>query len=46
MARLTEWLGKKTLNPLISARHALAQGAEAIRDVRERRAVGKVVVLP
>jgi NADPH2:quinone reductase len=46
MARLVEWLGRGTLKPLVSARYPLAQGAEAIREVRERRAVGKVVVLP
>ncbi|HUP28877.1 MAG TPA: NADPH:quinone oxidoreductase family protein, partial [Usitatibacter sp.] len=46
MAQLVEWVAAGTLKPLVSARYPLAQGAEAIRDVRERRARGKVVVLP
>ena len=46
LAQLVEWVAAGTLKPLVSARYALAQGAEAIRDVRERRARGKVVVLP
>ena len=46
MAQLVEWVASETLKPLVSARYPLAQGGEAIRDVRERRARGKVVVLP
>lgn len=46
MAQLVEWVAAETLKPLVSARYLLAQGGEAIRDVRERRALGKVVVLP
>jgi NADPH2:quinone reductase len=32
------------IRPLISARYALADGADAIRELAERRATGKVVV--
>ena len=46
MAQLVEWLAEKRLAPMISARYPLANGDEAIRAVRERRAIGKLLVLP
>ena len=46
MARLVEWLANGKLRPHIGARYPLAEGGQAIADVRERRAVGKVLVLP
>ena len=46
MAQLVAWLAAGELRPHIGARYPLARGAEAIADVRERRAVGKVLVLP
>ena len=46
MAQLVAWLGEGALRPHIGARYALAQGGQAIADVRERRAIGKVLVLP
>ena len=46
MAELAAWLAEGKLRPHIGARYPLAEGAKAIADVRERRAVGKVLVLP
>jgi NADPH2:quinone reductase len=46
MAQLVAWLAEGKLRPHIGARYRLAEGARAIADVRERRAVGKVLVLP
>ena len=44
--RLVEWLEAGKIRPHISARYPLARGAEALREVEERRAKGKVLVLP
>ena len=46
MAQLVSWLAEGKLRPHIGARYPLAEGGKAIADVRERRAVGKVLVLP
>jgi NADPH:quinone reductase len=46
MAQLVAWLAAGKLQPRIGARYPLARGAEAIAQVRERRAIGKVLVLP
>jgi NADPH2:quinone reductase len=46
MAQLVAWLAEGRLRPHIGARYPLAKGGEAIAEVRERRAVGKVLVLP
>lgn len=46
MRELVGWLAEGALRPHIGARYPLAEGARAIADVRERRAVGKVLVLP
>ena len=46
MAQLLEWLQAGRIRPFISARYPLARGIEAILDVKERRARGKVLVLP
>ena len=46
MAQLVAWLAEGALRPHIGARYALAQGGQAIADVRERRAIGTVLVLP
>jgi NADPH:quinone reductase len=45
MQRLVAWLADGGLRPHIGARYALAEGARAIADVRERRAIGKVLVV-
>jgi NADPH2:quinone reductase len=44
--RLVEWLAAGRIRPHISARYPLQRGAEALREVEERRAKGKVLVLP
>jgi NADPH2:quinone reductase len=42
--QLFDWYGQGLLNPAIGHRFALAQTAEAMRVVFERRALGKVVI--
>ena len=44
--RMFEWIAQGRLNPHISARFALAEGARALEHLLARRATGKVVVLP
>ncbi|HET7728905.1 MAG TPA: NADPH:quinone oxidoreductase family protein [Usitatibacter sp.] len=46
MAQLVGWLARGELDPYIGSRHALRDGARALAEVRERRARGKVLVLP
>jgi len=46
MRQLVDWLADGALRPHIAARYPLAQGLQAIADVRDRRAIGKVLVLP
>jgi NADPH2:quinone reductase len=45
-AQLVAWLREGRVKPHVSARYPLERGAEALRDVEQRRARGKVVVLP
>jgi NADPH2:quinone reductase len=40
------WVAEGKLNPHVSARYRLADGARALEDLMNRRATGKVVVLP
>lgn len=42
--RLTELLAAGYLRPIVGQVHELAAGAEALRDLAERRAIGKVVI--
>jgi NADPH2:quinone reductase len=44
--QLLEWLAAGKIKPHISASYPLAQGVEGLRDVQERRVMGKVVILP
>jgi NADPH2:quinone reductase len=44
--QLFSWLGDGTLKPLVSSRYPLARGIEALQEVAQRRAKGKVVILP
>ena len=44
--QLLEWLAAGKLRPYISARYPLKQGIEALREVQERRAKGKVLIVP
>ena len=46
MAELVAWLAEGRLKPHIGARYPLERGAEAIAQVRDRHAIGKVLVLP
>ncbi|MBM3361074.1 MAG: NADPH:quinone oxidoreductase family protein [Betaproteobacteria bacterium] len=43
---LVAWLKQGRIKPLISGRYALAEGAQAILELSQRRARGKLVVLP
>ena len=44
MARLTELVGTGALRPVIGQTYPLAEGAQALRDIDERRATGKVIL--
>lgn len=44
--RMFGWIAEGKLNPHISARFSLAEGARALEHLLARRATGKVVVLP
>lgn len=46
LMQLATWLREGRIHPLISARYPLAEGREALRRVFERRAVGKVLIVP
>ena len=46
LAELMGWLRGGQLKPLVSQRYALADTPQALRDVAERRVVGKVVIEP
>jgi NADPH:quinone reductase len=44
--QLLEWLAQGKLRPHVSARYPLERGVEALREVQERRAKGKVLIVP
>ncbi|WP_310569660.1 NADPH:quinone oxidoreductase family protein [Gemmatimonas sp.] len=46
LAQLMQWAVDGTIVPVVSARYPLAQSAEALRAMLDRRVVGKVVVVP
>jgi NADPH2:quinone reductase len=46
IAELVEWWRAGKLKPHTSAIHKMDQAADAFRDMAERRAMGKVVVVP
>jgi NADPH2:quinone reductase len=46
LKQLGEWFGQGKLRPHVSARYPLAQAAQALKDMAERRVMGKVVLLP
>lgn len=46
LQRLAGWIASGQVRPLISARYSLSQTAGALRDLLERRVVGKVVIEP
>ena len=45
-AQLLKWLGEGKIKPHVSAKYPLDQGIEALREVQERRAKGKVLIVP
>jgi NADPH2:quinone reductase len=46
MARLLGWLAEGKLRPHVSRTYALAETAQALVDLRDRRATGKLVIKP
>jgi NADPH2:quinone reductase len=46
MMQLQTWLESGKINPLVSRTYSLAETAQALVDLRERRATGKLVVVP
>ncbi|AFT85845.1 NADPH:quinone oxidoreductase family protein [Paraburkholderia phenoliruptrix] len=40
------WIGEGKLKPYVSARYSLDETARALRDMAERRVIGKVVITP
>jgi len=46
LMQLATWLREGRIRPTIAARYPLADGREALRHVFERRAVGKVLIIP
>jgi NADPH2:quinone reductase len=46
LAQLLEWVAQGTIAPVVSARYPISSGAAALRDILERRVVGKVVITP
>lgn len=46
LAQITKWIAEGKLKPHVSARIPLARGGEAIRMLMDRKAQGKVVVVP
>lgn len=46
LKELGEWFGQGKLRPHVSATYPLAQAALALKDMAERRVMGKVVLLP
>lgn len=44
--QLLQWLASGAIRPHISQRFPLARAADALREVAERRATGKVIVVP
>jgi NADPH2:quinone reductase len=46
MAQLLGWLAQGRLRPLVSKQYPLAETPQALRDLLDRRAVGKLVIRP
>ena len=46
LAQITKWIAEGKLNPHVSAKIPLARAGEAIRLLMDRKAQGKVVVVP
>lgn len=46
VAVMFDWIAQGRLNPHVSARYRLAEGARALQDLMNRTVTGKVIVLP
>lgn len=46
LEQLARWIGSGQVRPLVSAQYTLEGGAQAMRDLLERRVTGKVVLVP
>lgn len=46
MREMLGWMAEGKLKPLVSKRYALAETAQALNDMAERKVTGKVVIVP
>jgi len=46
MQEMLGWMAEGKLKPLVSKRYALAETAQALNDMAERKVTGKVVIVP
>jgi NADPH2:quinone reductase len=46
MRQMLAWMAEGKLRPLVSARYALADTAQALKDMAARKVTGKVVIVP
>jgi NADPH2:quinone reductase len=46
MREMLGWMAEGKLKPLVSQRYALAETAQALNDMAERKVTGKVVIVP
>jgi NADPH2:quinone reductase len=46
MRQMMEWMAEGKLKPLVSARYALADTAQALNDMAARKVTGKIVIVP
>jgi NADPH2:quinone reductase len=46
LTQLLKWLEEGRIRPIVSAKFSLEDAASALASVLERRAVGKVIILP
>jgi NADPH2:quinone reductase len=46
MREMLGWMAEGKLRPLVSKRYALAETAQALNDMAERKVTGKVVIVP
>jgi NADPH2:quinone reductase len=46
MREMLGWMAEGKLKPLVSKRYALADTAQALNDMAERKVTGKVVIVP
>ena len=46
MAEMTQWIREGKIRPLISRTYSLDEAPQALNDLLERRATGKLVIVP